>query len=128
MREVISRIIELKAGVVVSNKRYRVTAKAVISSGAGSETRPGKNGRSHVTIARDTDSQMVVSIIHELLHVVDYARPRTRLQILADDAARHAEIYRLQNQTLYDLDGVVDEIYDRNKRIDQPKAYIGDDF
>ena len=53
------------------------------------------------SIEPSIDEQMVVSIMHELLHAIDEYRVLPIMEYPGD--TRHDEIYRLQNQTLYDL-------------------------
>jgi hypothetical protein len=98
-----------------------------IGFGTGNELMP--DGRT-VSIERTgnignliSDEQMVVSIMHELLHVGDVMNPPRGLDVFD----RHNEIYRLQNQTLYDLGLPLDN--GPNKRGLQDKdKYIGPKF
>jgi len=75
----------------------------VFAFGPGSELMP--DGRT-LSIERFnsvgvpiSDAQMMVSVMHEMIHAVDKMREWS----VFEWADRHAEIYRIQNQTLYDL-------------------------
>jgi hypothetical protein len=101
----------------ISSMAMRLVIRGLIENGAGNsitiafglqnETRRvGSSDSSYITIERTnsightiSDGQMVVSIMHELLHATDNMTEMS----LFDAADRHNEIYRIQNQTLYDL-------------------------
>jgi len=101
-----------------------------IGFGTGNNTRRlGLDGKGPVSISIGYENpaggpisseQMVVSIMHEILHAADY----TYLRPYIDALDRHNEIYRLQNQTLYDLGLPLDpgprgaKIPDNDKYID----------
>jgi len=76
--------------------------------------------------------ERVVSMLHELLHVMDNISPHTRLeQLYLNTNNRHAEIYQLQNQTLYDLTGRTDKAFNVGGNmlpVNKPDLYIGDKY
>lgn len=82
-----------------------------IGFGVGNNTMPINGGIISISIERSNQAQIVVSIMHELLHAVDYQTLRGLDSLLISSNARHDEIYRLQNQTLYELTGTVDRSY-----------------
>ena len=95
-----------------------------IGFGPGNELMPDKRT---VSIERTgsignliSDGQMVVSIMHEILHAAD----KMYEQSLFYWADRHNEIYRMQNQTLWDL-GLPLDRGPRGKQIDEGNKYIG---
>jgi hypothetical protein len=95
-----------------------------IGFGPGNELMPDKRT---ISIERTgnignliSDGQMVVSIMHEGLHAAD----KMYEQSLFYWADRHNEIYRMQNQTLYDL-GLPLDAGPRGKQIPDGDKYNG---
>jgi RHS repeat-associated protein len=108
-------------------------APITIGFGLGNETvhdRDTERG-SIITIERYTSTgfrispeQMVVSVMHEMLHATD--RIRGGIPII-DIQERHNEIYRIQNQTLADF-GLDADPGPRGVKIDTPEKYNGPQF
>jgi RHS repeat-associated protein len=107
-----------------------------IGFGAGNETTRAYGGRSIDSFIRIENyssggrpisaEQMVVSIMHEMLHATDRIRGMSYMAA----ADRHNEIYRIQNQTLFDLGLPLDpgpggrQVIDENGKPNGDK-YIG---
>lgn len=128
MREVVGVLVEYGQG-----------SRTTIAFGAGNLTDRNFSGGerdSFITIENYnavgvpvTDEYMVVSIMHELLHAADRIRGGMSL---IEWHTRHMEIFRIQNQTLFDLRLDLDDgdngapILDKNGQPDGDK-YIGID-
>jgi len=70
-----------------------------------------------LAILRESDAQMMVSVMHEMIHAVDKFTNWSRMSW----ADRHNEIYRIQNQTLYDLGLPLDPGPGGSKALDNDK-------
>lgn len=126
MREVVAAILASGEG-----KQIR------LMFGTGDDTKADPKfgpGSSIVSIARSSDAQMMVSIMHEFLHAADMMRSVAGLSVLEISTdMRHDEIYRIQNQTLHDLVLPLDpgpdgrQVKDRNGT-PNGDAYIGPEW
>lgn len=114
-----------------ANSGKTVYIGEVPSQGGADETgrrrpaRGGKWGDSNITLKRQSNEEMVVSLMHELLHAADIMGANSfMLEQERQSPARHDEIYRMANQTRYELVGMVDTVYGSNRQITDAYRWV----